>query len=231
MSIIIQKKLLKKGYFPDEVGYWFSTKTLSENYTKILNYAQYDRKKISKSLKYSIPKGKFHRRNLEISNPYNFLFLTKEIHDNWKDISTHLEKSKLSLTTPVFLANKHRAISRKHSFEDITTMFITSAVGANYVLKTDISRFYSTIYTHSIPWALHTKLVSKNKKTDTTLLGNRLDKLIRDSQDGQTIGIPIGPDTSLIIAEIIGVAIDEELIKDIECLSAFRYIDDYFIFF
>lgn len=230
MSINIQRALLKKGYFPDEVGFWFSSDKFAEKNDKVNEMIMLDKKKISKVISYSIPKGKFHRRTLGIPNPYNYFFLCKEIDNNWNDIKLHLDKSNISLTTPVFRNGTNRAISRKYSFEDISSILITKSIGANYVLKTDISRYYSTIYTHSIAWALHTKQVSKINRTDG-LLGNRLDRIIRNSQDGQTIGIPIGPDTSLIISEIIGVAMDKQLLSDVNYISAFRYIDDYYIFY
>ena len=52
-------------------------------------------------------------------------------------------------------------------------------------------------------------------------------------QDRQTIGLPIGPDTSHIIAEIIGVAIDLQLKEALnkKWPQGFRYVDDYFLFF
>jgi hypothetical protein len=62
-------------------------------------------------------------------------------------------------------------------------------------------------------------------------LGNLIDKLVRNGQDAQTIGIPIGPDTSLIISEVIGVAMDTYLMSKNNYISAFRYIDDYYVFY
>ncbi|MCV5837901.1 RNA-directed DNA polymerase, partial [Escherichia coli] len=76
--------------------------------------------------------------------------------------------------------------------------------------KTDISRFYHSIYTHSIAWTYHTKDISKRNRSNS-LFGNVLDKHSQDSQDGQTIGLPIGPDTSLIIAESLLSNIDLKL--------------------
>lgn len=230
MILNIHKALLKKGYFPDELGFWFTTEGLSNKFEQIDNHISLSKGKVSKPVKYSIPKGRFSRRTLSIPNPYNYLLLCKEIDKNWVDIKEHLNKSSISLTTPIFKSGTSRAISRKYSFEEISSKFLTNSVGANYVLKTDISRYYSTIYTHSIPWALHTKEVAKINNSDN-LLGNLLDKIIRNSQDRQTIGIPIGPDTSLIISEIIGVAIDEFITQDISALSVMRYIDDYYIFY
>lgn len=229
-NINIHKKLVGKGYLPDEVGFWFSSIDLEINVDKIKQSVPINKKLKSIPIKYSIPKGRYTRRNLSIPNPYNYFYLSKEIADHWDVIEEHYENSDISLTKPIFRLGTTRAISRKFSFEQITEKFIINSVGSNYVLKTDISRYYSTIYTHSIPWALHTKEVSKINKDDS-LLGNLLDKLIRNSQDQQTIGIPIGPDCSLIIAEIIGVAMDKIIMDEIQCLSCMRYVDDYYIFF
>lgn len=230
MNINIERSLIKRGYFPNEIGFWFTSDMIADKYEEINKKITLNNKKITKTIHYSIPKGKFYRRQLGIPNPYNYLLLCKEINNNWNEIELHLGKSDISLTTPVFKVGTNRAISRKYSFEDISSKFVTMSVGANYVLKTDISRYYSTIYTHSIPWALHTKQIAKANRKDT-LLGNRLDKVIRNSQDGQTIGIPIGPDTSLIISEIIGVAMDEQILHGTNYISAFRYVDDYYIFY
>lgn len=230
MVISIHKRLIEKGYFPEEMGFWFTSELFAKEIDYINNTITFDKRKISKLTKYSIPKGRYNRRNLGLMNPYQYFFLCKEIHENWNDIETHLKKSHISLTTPIFKNGTTRAISRKYTFEEIAGIFLTKSVGANYVLKTDISRYYHTIYTHSIPWALHTKAIAKLNRNDS-LLGNILDKIVRNSQDGQTIGIPIGPDTSLIISEIIGVAMDEIIMKSTNCLSAFRYVDDYYLFY
>ncbi len=51
-------------------------------------------------------------------------------------------------------------------------------------------------------------------------------------QDRQTMGIPIGPDTSHIISEMIGTAIDKELFDALGHWPAgFRYVDDFYLFF
>ena len=94
------------------------------------------------------------------------------------------------------------------------------------MLKADIARCYPSIYTHSLPWAIHTKPVAKRQR-GPTLWGNELDRLIRNCQDGQTSGIPIGPDTSLTISEIVLCAIDALITKNLPTLAGFRYVDDY----
>lgn len=100
----------------------------------------------------------------------------------------------------------------------------------HYLLKADISRFYHSIYTHSIPWALHTKATAKvNRRRG--LIGNAIDEDIRNTRDGQTIGIPIGPDTSRIVSEIIVTAIDQSLETKLPYLAGVRYVDDLYLYF
>lgn len=97
-------------------------------------------------------------------------------------------------------------------------------------MKADISWFYPTLYTHTIPWALHGKKEAK-KNTSDKLFGNKLDKNIRNCKYGQTTGIPIGPDTSFVIAEIVACGIDLFLQEKIESIRGYRFYDDLFLYF
>ena len=101
---------------------------------------------------------------------------------------------------------------------------------ARYLLHTDINNFYPSIYTHSIPWALHGKMVAKAQMRSATLLGNVLDGALRSQQWGQTVGIPIGPDASLVAAEILLSAADVAVMARVGGslpVRGFRYVDDY----
>ncbi|HKO45565.1 MAG TPA: RNA-directed DNA polymerase [Pyrinomonadaceae bacterium] len=100
-------------------------------------------------------------------------------------------------------------------------------------MRADIGQFYPSIYTHAIPWALHTKAACKAnlrlpRGVRRAFFGDELDTALRAMNDGQSIGIPIGPDTSLVIAEILLTAIDEALF--LRCpglIRGFRHVDDY----
>jgi len=96
------------------------------------------------------------------------------------------------------------------------------------VLTADFSRYYPSIYTHAIPWAIHGKAAAR---ADNKLYGNRLDERIRESQDKQTGGIPIGPDTSFLIGEVVAAAVDQKLKDTIGELHGTRFIDDYHLYF
>lgn len=74
------------------------------------------------------------------------------------------------------------------------------------------------------------KTIAKSNRSQS-LIGNRIDTLIRNSQDGQTLGIPTGPDSSYLIAEVISCRIDADLSKSLNSnIKWFRYIDDFYFF-
>lgn len=228
------EQLVLKGYFPEEIIPSFITEDLKNVLPKILpNMEQYDpinkKGKITKLLPYSIPKVKAYRRNVTIPNPLSFIRLSNTIVDNWQAIIDFTKQSNISLS-PLELSTSNRAI-KQPSFDKITKERILRSTGYRYLLKIDILRFYGNVYTHSIPWALHTKSVSKISRKRVELYGNALDEDVRKMQDGQTMGLPIGPDTSRVISEIIASFIDIELQKQFPDLKGIRVVDDYSLYF
>lgn len=90
------------------------------------------------------------------------------------------------------------------------------------------------MYTHSIAWAVETRSIAKKQK-NANLLGNKIDKHIRDMQRGQTNGIPQRSVLMDFIAEMVLGYIDEELserIKENKIVDykVLRYRDDYKVF-
>ncbi|MHC4540963.1 MAG: RNA-directed DNA polymerase [Planctomycetota bacterium] len=113
---------------------------------------------------------------------------------------------------------------------DLIPIRATVRAGQRLIVSTDITRFYHSVYTHSVPWALHGKPTAKVNRS-YKLAGNRIDRALRNCRDGQTIGIPIGPDASLIMAELILSEVDMSLCSAIPTLRGLRYVDDYEITF
>ncbi|WP_448871975.1 RNA-directed DNA polymerase [Desulfobulbus propionicus] len=93
-----------------------------------------------------------------------------------------------------------------------------------------MAEYYSTFYTHSIPWVLHGKEFAKQHQQDDNL-GNRLDRLVRNAQDRQTNGIPVGPDTSFVLGELVLATVDAQLVARMGQLSGHRHYDDYELVF
>jgi hypothetical protein len=154
--------------------------------------------------------------------------LADEMANHWVELHAFCAQSPFALSVPVL--DTERALRARHDLNQQSLFRAERSVGARYLLKTDISRFYPSIYTHSIPWALHGKATSR-ASSRSGLLGNRLDLWMRETQDKQTGGIPIGSDPSFLVGEIIGTALDLELQKRLPSLRGTRWIDDYYLYF
>ncbi len=187
----------------------------------------FDRREPLKAMpvKYSHARVGLLRRPLEIPNPVLHFLLCDEISKHWGALQPHLCGTPLSASHPV-LSPAGRAVESARPQSARQELAAQTRLNQKYILKTDISNFYNSIYTHSVPWALHTKAVAKANR-GMRLLGNRLDYLLRNGQDGQTIGVPIGPDTSLIIAEILMQTCDKALLAALPNVRGYRFIDDY----
>lgn len=225
--------LLSRGYFPKELPAPFVTKSFasamkgtkpaSSDFAKVLKKGKKIRS--ANAGKFSHARGGLLRRQLSLCNPVSFYLLSRELVSNWHQVSSCSSGTTLSATTPEF-KTRGRAINGKFPQADRSRLAQQSRLGRRFVLTTDISRFYHSIYTHSIPWAMHTKSRAKIDRS-FSLLGNKLDYLVRQGQDGQTIGIPIGPDTSLVFAEMIMQRCDDALISALPGIRGHRFIDDY----
>jgi hypothetical protein len=224
--------LLARGYFPKELPPPFTTQNFASHITTAPLGADFARTipgqpriRSSRAGRYSLARGGLLRRQLSICHPVAHFLLSREIVMNWEQIQPLVGGSSISATYPEDKASG-RAIDGHLPQNARTQQAQQKRLGKRFVLQADISRFYSSIYTHSIPWAMHTKSTSKADHSNA-LLGNRIDSLVRLGQDSQTIGIPIGPDTSLVIAEIIMHRCDACLQSSIAALQGFRFIDDY----
>jgi hypothetical protein len=224
--MITLEALLSKGYFPRELPPPFIT----DNYAALLKGGTgipqnlLDSCPQSRPAIYNLARAGTLRRKLSLLNPISYLKLSMLAEQKSADLEAMANKSPLSLTKPI-TTHPDRAIERHTPLSNLSARRAAVRYAARYVLKTDVARFYHSIYTHSIPWAIHSKAVAKRDRSPN-LWGNTLDKLIRDSQDGQTIGIPIGPDLSLLLAELLLSAVDQELVNRTG-VRGVRYIDDY----
>jgi reverse transcriptase-like protein len=223
--------LLAKGFFPEELPPCFSTVSLAILATLPIGTlpTQFNNPPDSMPCHYSFARGGTGaiRRLLSIVNPVAFYALAQAIATNWTLIDTHLQGTTLSQSRPMYWPGASRAF-KKLSY---TNRFLVgpkarSRSSARAYLLADISQFYHSIYTHSIAWAFHTKPVAKANHGHA-LYGNRIDSLVQRGQDRQTRGIPIGPDTSLVIAESVLAEVERNILQRIPNLRGTRFVDDY----
>ncbi len=246
--------LLEKGYFPEELPPPFQTNSFA---TKQPNVSRswvslearlraipptagsataisiLERKfKESVAVRYSVRRYGYLRREISIPNPFHRMGLSMAVADNWSEIETVFARSKISSSSPFENPLSERAVDRKLSFGLFLEACVIGSFSRKYELSTDLSRFYPTLYTHAIPWAIHGKAFAKANINDRNLLGNKLDFCFRNGNSRQTFGIPIGPDTSLIIAELVLCSLDTEIqkiLRNLDCI-VYRYMDDYRIY-
>ena len=189
--------------------------------------------------------GKFAWRPSQLIHPAIYVYLVHQItrEDNWSEIvkafngfsdNSKVKCFSLPLESEDILSDKATTISNWwHSVEQKS---VELALDYEYILHTDVSDCYGSLYTHSIAWALHTKQVSKDRRQDSSLIGNIIDVCIQDMLFAQTNGIPQGSVLMDLIAEMVLGFADFELsqkmqgcphLNDYEIL---RYRDDYRVF-
>lgn len=217
--------LLSKGLLPRELPPLFSSTTLAGLVGPALppDFSSATAA-WTQPLQHNLSRPGGLRRKLSIPNPVNYFRLARTFDINGTALSTHWSQSPYSQTKPDIACTGPRAIARAPA--DRATARTKTRVGAKYLLQTDIAQFYPSIYSHSIPWALYTKPTAKTIMRDMTYFGNVLDREVQAAQHGQTKGVPIGPDTSLGIAELLLAPIDSRLHTTCNVLGGTRFIDD-----
>ena len=218
---------MRIGFLPKELPPVFSSAALAATITDIEDNVKKD---WTRPVSYVLGRPGGMRRRITIPNPFNQLKVARLCDSSWGEIESHLAMSEISLTTPRLDGMHGRAASPQVHFGERHLHRTLQMSSARYVLRTDISQFYASVYTHSIEWALSGKESAKagagSRRNQS--LGARLDKAVAAGQDGQTSGIPIGPDTSLVLAEILLSRVDAAIqaVNPRVATSAIRYMDD-----
>lgn len=228
-----REAIMEKGFYPDSVPPVFKVDRFHQASLSLgLFGAQItERDKPFALARYNETKRGNQRRVFSIPNPVFFIDCAEYLSAYRRQISTLLNRSGISRSKPRLSQTGQRAVEID-SFSEFNRERRISLSSSKYIVKTDISRFYHSIYTHSIPWAMHGKAQSKADRSQrsTQTFGNKFDFLVRQAQDQQTIGIPVGPDISRIIAELIGGAIDQEFFRQAgQDVAAIRLVDDVYI--
>ena len=188
--------------------------------------------------------GKFAWRPLQLIHPVLFVSLVNRITEeaNWQFIVKRFSEFAINpkikcLSIPLQSETEQsdRATTITNWWKEIEQKSIELSLEYEYVLHSDISDCYGSIYTHSIVWALHTRETGKQKRRTKALVGNIIDKHLQDMSFGQTNGIPQGSVIMDFIAEIVLGYADLELserirISTVKDYQIIRYRDDYRVF-
>lgn len=149
-------RLLKSGYFPRELPPPFSTHSFSKVAASPSTPLPHPNHRTSRPELFNLARTGTLRRPLSILNPIHFYFLADYVSKNWPLISNHTKQSAFSLSRPT-VGTDSRALGRKHRFDSLPERRAALRAQAKFVLRADINRFYPSIYTHSLAWALEGK--------------------------------------------------------------------------
>lgn len=154
-------------------------------------------------------------RPSQLIHPLAYLALVNILtqENNWKKIKNRFKKlnsiSNVScLSMPIANPSRNKSNQGEQILQWWTGMeqkSIALSLEYDYMFNTDVADCYSSIYTHSISWAIDGMNLAKtteyrNKKKE---LGIKIDICIQQMQNRQTNGIPQGSVLMDFIAEIL----------------------------
>lgn len=197
---------LEKGYLPKELPPCFSSASFA---TSIGSITKPPDKNWTYPVRFSLNRAGGIRRSLEIPNPFSQYFIVAQCSAHWETLRRITGRSQISLSRPLRGGND-RSLRYRTPMDRWSRELIARMPGGRVTLKTDISQFYPSIYTHAVDWSIRGKARAK-KDLKGSGLGPNLDKLLRNSRGGQTIGLSVGPDTSWVVAELVLANIDAGL--------------------
>lgn len=227
------KKVDKKIQGKNLTDFYKNAKLMSPDKYDNVNYKFYHNKD-----------GKYAWRMFQLIHPAVYVYLVNMItsEDNWNFVKNKFNDYKrdaniicCSDLVESSSRDKDKGAIINRWWNELEQNSIKLSLEYEYIGITDVVDCYGSIYTHSIAWALHGRNSAKGNKEDMTLLGNKIDKTIRNMCYGQTNGIPQGSTLMDFIAEIvlgygdtlISNRLEEENINNYKIL---RYRDDYRVF-
>lgn len=232
------ERLLKKLSSELKMGSYKSVKNKNPDSLEAINYKLLHNKD-----------GKYEWRPLELIHPVLYVSLVHEItkYSNWKKIKKRFgiirgRSVVQCMSLPIVSETKKsdKAEQILNWWQEIEQNSLILSLEYEYIYHTDIANCYGSIYTHSIPWAIHTKKLAKSNlgrgRKGKNLIGNIIDEHIRAMSYGQTNGIPQGSVLMDFIAEMVLNYADLMLSKKISKMyknnefKIIRYRDDYRIF-
>jgi hypothetical protein len=189
--------------------------------------------------------GKYSWRPLQLIHPALYVSLVHKIteEEHWNQIvgkfhefasNSKIECISIPVEAEQETKQSDKGVQILQWWEKIEQQSIALAIEYEYFINTDITDCYSMMYTHTIPWAIHSKETAKDKQRDKGLIGDIIDNHLRDMSYGQTNGIPQGSILMDFIAEIVlgyaDLEVSKKINNTIKEYKILRYRDDYRIF-
>ncbi len=225
------QRVIEAGFLPENLPPVYSSTSLWEVYSAHSGSYLVTTKAVGAHATFNSSKRGNQRRLFGLPHP-TFIFDQATFFErHWDELEGLLHRSPGSQSIPNFSQNSSRAI-RITAHSELPAIRLKTFSRYKFCLVADIARFFPSIYTHAIPWSINGRERAKTDRNaqSASVFGNRLDFICRQSQNQQTIGIPVGPDTSKVTSELLLSAVDELMLKKgRRPLSYVRHVDDYWI--
>ena len=167
-------------------------------------------------------------RLLSIPHPKAYAGLVLSISNNWTELS-YITQNNVSLVTPAQHSDGRLVIMDYDTVLAGRLKNLKTSFGHRYVVRADISNFYASIYSHTLPWAIvGVEQAKQSIGSKQNKWYDKLDKAIRVAKRNETNGVAVGPGTSSIIAEAILAKVDAHMVQ--KQYTFIRAVDDYMAF-
>ena len=183
-------------------------------------YAGYD------AVQYKLTRFNGVTRVCSIPHPKAYAALVLSIADNWGKFE-YILNNPASIVFPQKHADGRLINMEYESSAEEADRKLSSSFGRRYLVETDISNCFPSIYSHSIPWALVGTSEAKRNIRNGSKWYNQLDRAVRWTKRNESTGVLVGPGTSDVLAEAILARVDEALKGT---FAYTRYVDDYTAF-
>jgi len=257
-------------------NYLLSVNKIANQPTFLKKLFGVDQKPTSAPFKYKIKKDSLSMRTLSLVHPNNSEDIVEFYQKYDIAILRACKRSQISLRAPHHIAKFFTSgVGIHNEDEDVEDITSETAYSASYFTYSrfshlhkffdsdeyselekrfalmrhlDITKFFPSLYTHSVSWAVRGKKRTKiqrfgkdkqKKKIADESFDVAFDDLLQQLNYQETHGIPIGPELCRIFSEVILQKIDSTVITKLKQDGfelgkqywCYRYIDDYFVFF
>ena len=229
------RRLLSHGYFAPELPPCFVSEDLARYRATIWKSIEALGIRslnglVTQTSWFHFPRFGRNDRRHGVINPIAYMAISKIVADEFVKLrSIAHRRSGMSASPLMFDWTGTRAIMRTN-IDLLDDFRLDLASRRETFVSADLRAFYHSVYTHTIPWAIRGKATAKDDRFGEHF-ANKLDLYCRNGQDQQTIGLPVGPDTSRVFGELVASAIDQRLRQETGVTSrdASRYVDDFTI--
>ncbi len=228
--------LLQRGLFPEVMPPCFTSLDLKRSLVglvKTLKARAFFAKRQSDYIRYSGTKHDGSRRYYGTPNPISYFYVASFIAEKWPEFADRFDASPFSVSRPKVGRDTDDRPIIMQSLSELTTIASKKLRYAEHILKTDVSQFYPSVYTHTISWSAHGMDQAKADTSDKSKLNhfNALDLFTRNCQLNESRGLLVGPDAFRLVAEYImaGIDVDLKAALSTTIVGASRHVDDYYL--